>query len=78
MVLSKSEQDKNEDEDTTEVGLFDDIEDENLRGDMADMPHGPITNPRITNLFSSQRGWRVLRLPGGRAGDEGPGVFWLR
>ena len=75
MVLSKSEQDKNEDEDTTEVGLFDDIEDENLRGDMADMPHGPITNPRITNLFSSQRGWRVLRLPGGRAGDEGPGGF---
>jgi len=73
MVLSKSEQGKNEDEDTTEVGLFREIDSENLTGDSVDMVQGPITNPRLTNLFTTQRSWRVLRLPGGRAGDEGPG-----
>lgn len=60
-------------EDTEESGIMD-VELENLYdGDMADVPHGPITNPRITNLFTTQRSWRVLRLPGGRAGEEGPG-----
>jgi hypothetical protein len=60
-------------EDTEESGIMD-IELENrYDSDMADVPHGPITNPRITNLFTTQRSWRVLRLPGGRAGDEGAG-----
>ena len=60
-------------EDTEESGIMG-VELENLYdGDMADIPQGPITNPRITNLFSTQRSWRVLRLPGGRAGEEGPG-----
>ena len=41
-----------------------------------DMTQGAaLANPRITSLFTTQRGWRVLRLPGGRAGDEGPGGF---
>lgn len=62
-----------DEEDTTEVGVFDDIEKENLfDSNMSDIPHGPVMeNPRITNLFSTQRSWRVLRLPGGRAGNEG-------
>jgi hypothetical protein len=60
-------------EDTEESGIMD-IELENrYDSNMADVPHGPITNPRITNLFTTQRSWRVLRLPGGRAGDEGAG-----
>ena len=62
-----------EEEDTTEVGVFSDIEEENLiDSDMSDIPHGAVmANPRITSLFATQRSWRVLRLPGGRAGDEG-------
>ena len=37
-------------EDTEESGIMD-VELENLYdGDMADIPQGPITNPRITNL----------------------------
>lgn len=62
-----------DEEDTTEIGVFSDIEEENLiDSDMSDIPHGSVmSNPRVTSLFSSQRSWRVLRLPGGRAGDEG-------
>ena len=62
-----------EEEDTTEVGVFSDIEEESLiDSDMSDIPHGAVmANPRITSLFATQRSWRVLRLPGGRAGDEG-------
>ena len=62
-----------EEEDTTEVGVFSDIEEENLiDSDMSDIPHGAVmANPRVTSLFTTQRSWRVLRLPGGRAGDEG-------
>jgi len=62
-----------EEEDTTEVGVFSDIEEENLiDSDMSDIPHGAVmANPRVTSLFATQRSWRVLRLPGGRAGDEG-------
>ena len=62
-----------EEEDTTEGGVFSDIEEENLiDSDMSDIPHGAVmANPRITSLFATQRSWRVLRLPGGRAGDEG-------
>ena len=62
-----------DEEDTTEAGVFRDIEEENLiDSDMSDIPHGAVmANPRITNLFATQRSWRVLRLPGGRAGDEG-------
>jgi len=73
MVLSKSEQDKDEETETTSGRLFVDIDEENLSGDSVDIVQGPITNPRLTNLFATQRSWRVLRLPGGRAGDEGPG-----
>ena len=62
-----------EEEDTTEVGVFSDIEEENLiDSNMSDIPHGAVmANPRVTSLFTTQRSWRVLRLPGGRAGDEG-------
>lgn len=62
-----------DEEDTTEVGVFSDIEEENLiDSDMSDIPHGSVmSNPRVTSLFATQRSWRVLRLPGGRAGDEG-------
>ncbi|MAS87302.1 MAG: hypothetical protein CMH30_04915 [Micavibrio sp.] len=70
MVLNVSGSE--EQEDTEESGVMN-VELENLYdSDMADVPHGPITNPRITNLFTTQRSWRVLRLPGGRAGEEGP------
>ena len=61
-----------EEEDTTEVGVFSDIEEENLiDSDMSDIPHGAVmANPRVTSLFTTQRSWRVLRLPED-AGDEG-------
>ena len=65
-----------DEEDTTEegdFGLFSDVDHENIvDSDMSDIPHGSVmANPRITSLFTTQRSWRVLRLPGGRAGDEG-------
>lgn len=65
-----------DEEDTTEegdFGLFSDVDHENIvDSDMSDVPHGSVmANPRITSLFTTQRSWRVLRLPGGRAGDEG-------
>lgn len=75
MVLSKSEQNKDEEAEDTTERLFVDIDEENLSGDSVDIVQGPITNPRITNLFATQRSWRVLRLPGGRAGDEGTSGF---
>jgi hypothetical protein len=62
-------------EDTTEdSGVFDTDLENYIDSDKSDTPHGPVrANPQLTNLFSTQRGWRVLRLPGARAGDEGPG-----
>ena len=42
----------------------------------ADVSHGSVMdNPRVTSLFTTQRGWRVLRLPGGRAGNKVQAVF---
>jgi hypothetical protein len=71
MVLNignrENEEDTDEDHDIFDAALENVID-----SDMSDIVQGPVmSNPRLTNLFSTQRGWRVLRLPGGRAGEEG-------
>lgn len=73
MVLNITSSD--DDEDSTEnSGVFSAELENTFDADLADTPHGAVrANPQLTNLFSSQRGWRALRLPGARAGDEGPG-----
>jgi len=60
-------------EDTTEGhDIFDAALENVIDSDMSDIVQGPVmSNPRITSLFSTQRGWKVLRLPGSRVGDEG-------
>jgi len=78
MVLnvSGSEEFDDEEDTTEESGVFYGDEENFIDSDMSDlnMTQGPaLANPRITNLFSTQRSWRVLRLPGGRAGEEGAG-----
>lgn len=74
--ISGSEEFEDEEDTTEESGVFDGDEENFIDSDMTDtnMTQGPaLANPRITNLFSTQRSWRVLRLPGGRAGEEGAG-----
>lgn len=74
MVLSTS---GNEEESTEEpTGItYGTTDEEFIDSDKTDsnMMQGPaLANPRITSLFTTQRSWRVLRLPGGgRAGEEG-------
>jgi hypothetical protein len=71
MVLNIGNSDN--EEDTTEGhGIFDAPIENVIDSDMSDIVQGPVmNNPRITSLFSTQRGWKVLRLPGARVGDEG-------
>ena len=64
---SENEEDTGEDH-----GIFDAPIENVIDSDMSDIVQGPVmNNPRITSLFSTQRGWKVLRLPGARVGDEG-------
>ncbi len=74
MVLNVSGSEEEGEETQEESGvMMTDLENV-IDSDLTDVPHGPVmANPRFTNLFASQRSWRILRLPGGRAGDEGPG-----
>ncbi len=75
MVLSTSSNDEESTEEPTGIA-YGTTDEEFIDSDMTDsnMMQGPaLANPRLTSLFSTQRSWRVLRLPGGRAGEEGPG-----
>lgn len=74
MVLSTSGNEE-EEEEPSGVG-YGTTPEEFIDSDKTDsnMTQGPaLSNPRITSLFTTQRSWRVLRLPGSRAGEEGPG-----
>ena len=74
MVLSTS---GNEEEEEEPSGVeYETTPEEFIDSNLSDshMTQGPaLSNPRITSLFTTQRSWRVLRLPGSRAGEEGPG-----
>ena len=76
MVLNVSGSDEENDESQEESGVLYGPMENIYDSDQADMPHGSVVaNPRATSLFATQRGWRVLRLPGARTGDEGRGGF---
>ena len=76
MVLSKSpefyEDDEVEELNLTSSDLF------NPEGPDSDMSDSSalasnviLNNPRLTSLFASPRGWRMLRLPGARGNERG-------
>ena len=74
MVLNISGGEESTEEEEPSGIEYGTTDEEFIDSDMSDVPHGSvIANPRITSLFTTQRSWRVLRLPGGRAGEEGPG-----
>jgi len=76
MVLNVSGSDEENDETQEESGVLYGPMENTYDSDQADIPHGSVVaNPRATSLFATQRGWRVLRLPGARTGDEGRGGF---
>ena len=74
MVLNVSGSEEESDETQEESGVLYGPMENIYDSDQADVPQGSImANPRVTSLFTTQRSWRVLRLPGGRAGQQGPG-----
>jgi len=74
MVLNISGGEESTEEEEPSGIEYGTTDEEFIDSDMSDVSHGSvIANPRITSLFTTQRSWRVLRLPGGRAGEEGPG-----